>query len=160
MIKKNYKKTKAQGALEYLMLIGGALLIAVVVILLINSTSRNSTDQAKTNSNKLSTLIDNTIIPPIITDIDCNIDSNVLAITINPPGELGMHRFLIKVDNQIPQPTDGTFYPSNTNNIIYANTNTFGINTLNQSYDISLIALKNNSRSRPSEPPMTCIAHN
>jgi len=157
---KNYKKTKAQGALEYLMLIGGALLIAVVVILLISSTSRNSTNQAKTNSNNLSKLIDNTIIPPIITDVDCNIDSNVLTITINPPSGLGMNRFLIKVDNQTPKPADGTFYTSNANNIIYANTNDFGINTLNQSYDVSLIALKNNSRSRPSEPPMSCIAHN
>jgi len=142
------------------MLIGGALLIAVVVILLINSTSKNSTNQAKTNSNKLTNLIDNTLIPPIITDVDCNIDSNVLTITISPPGEIGMNRFLIKVDNQTPQPTDGSNYTSNSNNIIIANTNTFGINTLNQSYDVSLIALKNNSRSRPSEPPMSCVAHN
>jgi len=45
---------KAQGALEYLLLIGGAVLVAVVVIALISSMAQNNTingavDTAQTN---------------------------------------------------------------------------------------------------------------
>ena len=50
---------KAQGALEYLLLIGGAVLIAAVVVGLLVSLSQNPTNTAKEAENKIGEGLEN-----------------------------------------------------------------------------------------------------
>lgn len=64
-------KSKGQGALEYLLIIGGALVVAVTVIVLVVSMSGSNRDKAAAQDETLSAVIDNTITPPIVNIIDC-----------------------------------------------------------------------------------------
>ena len=65
------QKSKGQGALEYLLLIGGAILIGVIVIALLVgiSHSKNKNLEAQIEDNLISS---ETLIPAAITKIYCN----------------------------------------------------------------------------------------
>ena len=61
---------KGQGALEYLLLIGGAVLIAVIVIALLVGMGSSSRSNTEATADKLTS--QDTVIPPYITNIACS----------------------------------------------------------------------------------------
>ena len=69
---------KGQGALEYLLLIGGAVLIAVIVIaLLVGMGSENATTARDRNKEALEAI--DTPIPSTISNVTCNTDGNAIV---------------------------------------------------------------------------------
>lgn len=152
MFRKNFN-SKAQGSLEYLLIIGGALLVAVIVITLIISISRSNTTQAQDSQLSYEKMIDNTIIPPIVTAVDCNI-SDITKIWINPSTTKGVVGYVVKVNNKIYdnlyQLVDGKLeVPS-------ADVN---ITNPGDTYKISVITSKETAQSSPSTPSMDCVAY-
>lgn len=71
---------KGQGALEYLLLIGGAVLIAVIVIaLLVGMGSENATTARDRNKEALEAI--DTPIPSTISNVTCNGTSAIVSWT-------------------------------------------------------------------------------
>lgn len=73
---------KGQGALEYLLLIGGAVLIAVIVIALLVGMGSQNASSAKERNDEAIEAID-TPIPSTITNIQC-VDVNDAVISWSP----------------------------------------------------------------------------
>lgn len=151
-------KKKGQSSLEYMLIIGGALLVAIIVITVVLSLGNANKDTAENTNQNYQYLIDNTIIPPIVTSVDCNINGNV-TININASGSDNVSGFKIKVDESLPYPS-GLDIISATSGVISQSASSLGIDTEGQTYDISIVAIKNNASSRPSMPSMSCTAHN
>ncbi|GEM_PF-1105817 len=149
------KQEKAQGALEYLLIIGGALVIAVIVIVLILSMGQSNNKQVTDSQNDFQVMIDNTIISPIINAIDCNVESQVTISMIESPTN-GVHGYKIIVGDGLPLPITGHIAYSNST--ISMTASGLGIITDDATYDISVIALKNDTQSRPTLT-FNCKAH-
>ncbi len=135
-------KGKGQGALEYLLIIGAALIVAVTVIVLVISMSGSSTEQAGQQGETLSTLIDNALNPPVVTYINgCGDGAKIHLIETETNGTYKIYK-------------DGTAVGG-----IYTASN--GIITLDlesaESTDrITVSLVKNNRESRPSTPSSRC----
>lgn len=74
---------KGQGALEYLLLIGGAVLIAVIVIALLvgmGSSGRQTTQQ---NANTTNQIVSGSAIAPILNSASCDAGPTPQTMTIN-----------------------------------------------------------------------------
>jgi hypothetical protein len=89
-------KKKGQGALEYLLLIGGAVLIAVIVIALLVGMGGQSRDTAQNQATQAQQALEQPQSASIIslTAEDCNSSTNPFArFTVNwqPLGEGGTH---------------------------------------------------------------------
>lgn len=149
----NFAK-KGQGSLEYLLIIGGALLVAVVVITLIISINSSGTQQSQQSNDSYQAMLDSTIVPPVIVDIDCNILSNT-KVYLTPSPTQGVSTYRLKVNNTI-YPTDLTL----SSGVIQATSSLINITSDGNSYDISAIAMKDGFMSTPSSPAITCVAHN
>lgn len=65
------KNNKGQGALEYLLIIGSALVIAIVVIMLVLSTGESQRNVVVSQSDTFTKFFDDTIIPPIVIKTEC-----------------------------------------------------------------------------------------
>ncbi|MDD3178392.1 MAG: class III signal peptide-containing protein [Candidatus ainarchaeum sp.] len=152
------KNKKGQSSLEYMLIIGGALLVAIIVITVVLSLGNANKDSAESTNQDYQYLIDSTIIPPIITNVDCNIDSNI-TIYLNTSTSKNISGYKIIVDDFLPYPS-GLDVIYETSGVVSQNANSLGINTVGQIYNISIVAIKNNSSSRPSMPSMSCKAHN
>jgi len=146
-----FKNIKGQGALEYLIIIGAAILVAVIVVSLIISISRSNADTATNQNEQFGDMIDNTIIPPIVLTVDCNILSGEISVAINPSNSPGVTEYCL-VFNNVPDLTNcGT-----TNPLSFTKT----IPDYN-SQKISIIAKKGTTAySQPSMPAVTCTPHN
>jgi len=95
------KKFKGQGALEYLLLIGGAVLIAVIVIALLVGMGGQSRDSAAAQAEKANQATDvpqpSQIVQVVAEYDDCNsaaMDAN-LTFSWRPLGEGGSHELII-----------------------------------------------------------------
>jgi len=153
MIKKFFtKKQKGQGALEYLLIIGGALVIAVIVVTLILSIGKSNNEQATESQNNYATLIDNTITPPIVTNVICK--KNKIIVYMNPSPDPRIKGYRIKKDNFVLNPT--TFLNYSDGQIMWSATFIPEELTVGDKHKISVIAYKNDTQSRPSTPSFNC----
>ena len=95
-----FKKKKGQGALEYLLLIGGAVLIAVIVIALLVGMGGQSRDTAQDQANRVQSATD-VPQPAQIVSVDASYDEctqgGQAKITVNwrALGEGGSHRLFV-----------------------------------------------------------------
>jgi hypothetical protein len=65
------KNRKGQGALEYLLIISGALIVAVTVVVILLSMSSSNRESVAEQDEALSRLIDDSLIPPIVNIVSC-----------------------------------------------------------------------------------------
>ncbi|MFA7575852.1 MAG: class III signal peptide-containing protein [archaeon] len=98
MFKKN---RKGQGALEYLLLIGGAVLIAVIVIALLVGMGGQSRDTASTQADKAQAALDvpqpAQIVSVVAKRSDCTPPGNTnIQFSWRPMGEGGSHALIIE----------------------------------------------------------------
>jgi hypothetical protein len=96
------KKYKGQGALEYLLLIGGAVLIAVIVIALLVGMGGQSRDSAAAQAEKANQATDvpqpSQIVQVVAPYARCNSTTGVADFNFSwrPLGEGGSHEVLVK----------------------------------------------------------------
>ena len=141
-----FKKKKGQGALEYLIIIGAAILVAVIVVSLIISLSRSNADSATQQNEQFDNLIDNTMMPPLVITVDCNLTTKTIVVPINPSRSPNIDGYCL-VLNGTPMLT----LCSNTNPL------EFTISEMTaDTQSVSIIAKRGNSYSMASMPAMTC----
>lgn len=107
---------KGQGALEYLLLIGGAVLIAVIVIaLLISMGSRNAEKAAEQSEGAL-----DKVLPPIINSVTCTSEDNAI-IAWTPIAPKNNHVYKVTEDGIVVTPegvnSDTNLFDSSVNPI-------------------------------------------
>ncbi len=92
------KKIKGQGALEYLLLIGGAVLIAVIVIALLVGMGGQSRDTAIDQATKAQQALDQPQAPSIISIVPdtctANVDGNI-TVNWSKVGEGGTYMLYV-----------------------------------------------------------------
>ncbi|MFA5745336.1 MAG: class III signal peptide-containing protein [archaeon] len=145
-------KTKGQGAIEYLLIIGGAILVAVIVVSIIISMSSKSTDNTSKQNEKYENFLDNTIISPIILAVDCSTTAVTFTINLSPTD--GVTEYCVTKEG-IP---DLSNCRPKANTLVYTNSMNAGTK-----YNYSLIAKKTAptvAYSQPSAPSSNCTAHN
>lgn len=152
MFEKLSKKNKGQGALEYLLIIGGALVIAVIVVTLILSIGKSNNESAIDSQNEFAMMIDNTITPPIVTSVSCQTDK--IIVYMNPASDPRVKGYRIKKDNEVLIPNTATTFLDYSSGKIE---HTFNAEVnAGTKHKISVIAYKNDSQSRPSTPSFNC----
>jgi hypothetical protein len=120
----------------------------------INTSNREQTIEQQENFN---TLIDNTIVPPVITSVDCNVNGYVTVYMMpSPDKQVGGYK--IRVNNGSPLPENSLL--SYSGNLISIPAIKVGVNTVGENYEISIYSVKNDMYSRPSTPSFNCEAHN
>jgi uncharacterized protein (UPF0333 family) len=153
-LKKNINSNKGQGALEYLLIIGGVLVIAVVVISLIMSTGRSNTDKVNESEQQHSQLIDSTIIPPMILKVNCldqgGNDTNII-VTYNRSTTNGVAEYCLVLNESI---TTNCKPPATTGNVVFFD-NISGLAT-GVKHKVSLVAKRGDYMSQPALPTPTC----
>ena len=146
------KKQRGQGSLEYLLIIGGALVIAVIVVTLILSLGSNQKVNVENVSKNSKMLIDNTITPPIVTNVVCHTDK--IIVSMNPSPDPRIKGYRIKKDNLVLNPA--TFLNYSDGQIMWSATIVPEALTVGDKHKISVIAYKNDTQSRPSTPSFNC----
>jgi len=63
---------KGQGAIEYLLIIAGVIIVAIIVIFIIVSTGSTSRDNVDASQNQLNNITDSAIFPPRIKSSTCS----------------------------------------------------------------------------------------
>jgi len=146
------KNSKGQGALEYLLIIGGAIVVAVIAVSVVISLGQRNTQAASDSSEQFETMIDNTIIPPIILSVDCKTSgTSNITVQLNPSPTLGVTEYCLYYN--------GIY--TNTCNSPTGNTVKFSQSISGTSrQQIAVSAKKGNAQSGPSAPPSSCIPHN
>ncbi|MFH0905999.1 MAG: hypothetical protein V1824_01520 [archaeon] len=154
--RKQEQKAKAQGAMEYLLIIGGALLIAVLVVVIVLNLQKGRETNVDAVESQYTTFIDNAIIPPIVTDIDCNV-SGKTKVWINASPSPGVTNYTIVVDNNYSYINTISSTINSSNGYLQFTSSQIGINDENKTkYEIAIIAIKDNKFSPASEPVMNC----
>lgn len=150
-MKKNINSKKGQGALEYLLILGGVLVIAVVVITLIMSTGRSNTDKVNESEQQHSLLIDSTIIPPMILNVNCidDGDYDTIVITYNKSTTNGISEYCLVLDESIRTDCKP---PESDNDLSF----TISDLTLGERHKVSLVAKRGEYMSQPALPTPTC----
>ena len=137
------KNKKAQGALEYLLIIGGAMLIAVIAIVIITGLGRSNTETVGENQEGYQQLVDNQIVTPIISDIEClDATNNIVVYTAGSP-TTGVSGYMISLDGN-------AFVGFTTTEPDQRRMTLQKAISAGEKYSIRLIALKNNLRSTPT----------
>jgi len=138
------KNKNAQGALEYLLIIGGALLIAVIAIVIITGLGKSNIETVDDSQSSYQELVDNQIIPPIISDVECLVNKNINVYTAGSP-TTGVSNYMFSID--------GNAFKHFTHNEPSRMVGAFDfVPTAGDRYSIRLIAIKNNLRSTPTLP--------
>jgi len=137
------KYKKAQGSLEYLLIIGGALLIAVIAITIIVSLGKSNNDAVGENQQGYQELVDKQIIAPLITDIECSTTS----IVVYTSGSVtqGVSGYMYSIDGSAFVDTPPHDPATQSITILLTTPLVSG-----QSHDIRLVAIRNNARSMPT----------
>lgn len=135
---------KGQGALEYLLIIGAALIVAITVIVLIISMSSSQRDLATQESDTLNKIFDETLYPPILNRVNCGEDA--IFFTINSVYE--QFYYFNNENNlvELPSPGEGNIYTLN-----YTNLPTDGDYS-----SLQVAAASGSSYSRLSTPALKC----
>lgn len=137
-----FTKEKGQGALEYLLIIAGAMIIAVTVIVLVISMGGQSREQVTESSETLDRLIDETLIPPVVRYIrGCG---DAAEIHITPLERTDSYR--VYVNNVLKD----DIHTASNDNVI-----TLDLDA-NRTDNITVSSFRNNMESRPSTPPSRC----
>ncbi|HRS42282.1 MAG TPA: class III signal peptide-containing protein [Candidatus Diapherotrites archaeon] len=144
-------KQKGQGALEYLILIGAAILVAVIVVSVVLGTSTSGRQSSEETTRSYQELVTNTIIPPTIISVTCTYDSNATYI-INPSVTKGVTEYCVVVNGDVN--IDKCTTPTNNKVII---TGISPALTPGSKYNMSLVAKKGNAYSAPTLPAPDCI---
>lgn len=155
------KMKKGQGALEYLLLIGGAVLIAVIVIALLVGMGGQSRDSAAQQAEKANQATDvpqpSQIVQVVAEYAQCNSgvsDAN-LTFSWRPLGEGGSHELIIKdssnadlnvvsLTSSLLLPIDATDLNPNEVNGLIANLELNSGNKCGDSYYLYIKTTKNN----------------
>jgi len=145
MIKMKLKQ-KGQGALEYLILIGAAILVAVIVVSVLLGTSNSSKQTSEDTTGSYQELVTNTIIPPTIISVSCT-DANATYI-INESVTNGVTKYCVVIDGDVN--ISNCEAPTNNKVIIT------GLSLPQNKYDMSLVAQKGNAYSAPTLPAPEC----
>jgi uncharacterized protein (UPF0333 family) len=135
------RNKKAQGALEYLLIIGGALLIAVIALTIIMGLGKSNTQTVGENQQGYQELVDNQIVSPVINDIECS-TTQILIYSAGSPS-VGVSGYKISVDAAAYVDVTSADIP---NRLITYNKN----GAIGTKYTIKLVAMKNNLRSVPT----------
>ena len=143
-----FTKEKGQGALEYLLIIAGAMIIAVTVIVLVIGMGGTSREQATESSERLDRLIDETLIPPVVRYISgCGAGAE---IHLTPLERTDIYR--VYVNNTPVNAGAGGAIHTAIDNVITLN---FPPGT-SRNDNITVSSIRNNLESRPSTPPSRC----
>jgi uncharacterized protein (UPF0333 family) len=136
---------KAQGSIEYLLIIGAAILVAVIVVVLLVSTSSTNRNVATQSEEQYSRFIDSTIMAPLISNVSCS--TTDVNFVISPSSTAGVSSYYLVVDGvlQISPVCTGS------NPYVCSKTLTAGTQ-----YSVSLMAKKGDSYSAPTTPAKTC----
>ena len=106
-----FKKKKGQGALEYLLLIGGAVLIAVIVIALLVGMGSQSRDTAQDQANRVQQATDVPQPAQIVSVVakynDCDTGTGKITVSWRPLGEGGSHAMVVLNSNGVELNLDG-----------------------------------------------------
>lgn len=138
------EKSKGQGALEYLLIIGGALVVAVTVIVLVVSMSGSNRDKAAAQDEALSQVIDNTITPPIVNIIDCT--TTQVRFTLNSSDTV----FSYVVNGGTPTTVPGAV------NGVYTISGISPAVTSGNRHTLTVATVKGTKMSAFSKPASTC----
>ena len=151
-----FTKKKGQGALEYLLLIGGAVLIAVIVIALLVGMGGQSRDTAQDQANRVQQATD-VPQPAQIVSVrapydKCNSDEGQITVSWRPLGEGGSNEMVVLNSNGEELRLDGgaTRLELNPNEL----TVTLRVNKdggkCGDSYRVKIITEKNNQEVESS----------
>lgn len=153
-----FSKKKGQGALEYLLLIGGAVLIAVIVIALLVGMGGQSRDTAKEQADRVQQATDvpqpAQIVSVAAAYANCNTTTGVAQIDVfwRPLGEGGSHELKVldsrNIEQQIRTGTNAyensmTLNP-NELDILNIDVNITTAGKCGDSYYVQIITEKNN----------------
>ena len=147
MIKMKLKQ-KGQGALEYLILIGAAILVAVIVVSVLLGTSNSSKQTSEDTTKSYQELVTNTIIPPTIISVSCT-DENATYV-INESVTSGVTRYCVVIDGDVNISSSVCAAPTN-NTVIITN-----LSLTSGEHNMSLVAQKGNAYSAPTTPSPEC----
>lgn len=137
---------KAQGSIEYLLIIGAAILVAVIVVVLLVSTSSTNRNVATQSEEQYSRFIDSTIMAPLISNVSCS--TTDVNFVISPSSTAGVSSYYLVVDGVLQ------ISPVCTGNNPYNCSTT--LLTAGTQYSVSLMAKKGDSYSAPTTPAKTC----
>lgn len=142
-------KQKGQGALEYLILVGAAILIAVIVVSIIMGTSTTGRKNSEDTTRSYQELVTNTIISPVIINVSCK--ANEATYLINPSVTKGVTKYCVVIDGDVN--ISNCKEPANNQVKITGLT----LGSENTKHEMSLVAQKGNAYSAPTLPAFECI---
>jgi len=147
--------SKGQGALEYLILIGAAILVAVIVVTVILGTSSSNRQTSEQTTRSYTDLVTNTILPPMIISVDCNSTTpGTATYIINPSVSSDVNEYCLVQDDDVNIAT-AACAGLTSNRVTISNLTLIDGN----SYRMSLVAGNGRAYSTPTSPAPTCIAH-
>ena len=141
----NILNKKAQGSMEYLLIIGGALLIAVIAITIIISLGKSNNDTVNDSQQNYQELVDNQIIAPLITDVECNTAQIVIYTSGSVTTGVSGYKYSLDGAAFVDAPALDKITNTITIPIVLGTPLVSG-----RTYGIRLVAIKNNSRSIPT----------
>lgn len=144
------KNTKGQGALEYLLIISGALIVAVTVVVILLSMSSSNRESVAEQDEALTRLIDDSLIPPIVNIVSCTDTSIDFALNSAETNFV----FIANGGNVTDLDTSSMFI--SLNNGIYRIIDPILPDPVEGRHSLSVAVKKNNKYSAFSKPVLTC----
>ena len=146
---------KGQGALEYLLIIGGAIVVAVIAVSIIISLSNRNSSNVSEQNQQFETFIDNTILQPMILNVDCNNTANTVRVTLNASPTPDANTYCVYYEG-VPSTDSCKSFSGGSGTIIF--NQTIADNSRKQ---IAVSAKKaNGAQSSPSTPAFSCVPYN
>ena len=145
--------SKGQGALEYLLIIGGAIVVAVIAVSIIVSISQRNSQNATEKNEQFETFIDNTIIPPMVLNADCNKTAGTVRLIINKSPTPDADSYCLYYEGN---PSTAACQPFGTGDLIFSQTIA---DTSRKQIAISAKKLSNGAQSSPSSPTFSCVPY-
>jgi len=136
---------KAQSSMEYMLIIGGALLIASIVITIILSLGNSNKDAVENNASNFTQLVDNQIMAPLITDVECSTTQIVVYTSGSVTKGVVGYKYSLDGAVFIDTPPLNKVAGSITIPIVLGTPILVG-----EIHEIRLVAIKNNARSVPT----------
>jgi len=150
-----FKKKKGQGALEYLLLIGGAVLIAVIVIALLVGMGSQSRDTAQDQANRVQQATDVPQPAQIVSVVakynDCTSTEGKITVSWRSLGSGGSNEMVVLNSNGTELNIDGsTSKVLNPNQLTFQATVDKSSGECGDSYRVKIITEKNNQEVESS----------
>jgi uncharacterized protein (UPF0333 family) len=144
--------SKGQGALEYLLIIGGAIVVAVIAVSIIVSISQRNSQNATEKNEQFENFIDNTIIPPMVLNADCNKTAGKVRVIINKSPTPDANSYCLYYEGV---PSSASCQSFGTGDLIF--TQSIADTSRKQ---IAISAKKaNGAQSSPSSPTFSCVPY-